>query len=439
MKQYLDLYRDNLQQLDSHSAPAINDLRLKAYNYLSAHPNYPKEYRDYLSPNYGLNLSRVNLPVDVARSFRCDVPGVTTLLGVVVNDIFIPAAHLAERLPEGVTFMSLAQAAREHPELVARYYGKLAPINDTVNALSTMLVQDGVFIHVDRGVKLDKPLQLVNIFSSPVNLMAMRRVLVVLEEDAEAQLLVCDHTQDSDHDYMSCQVSEIFLGAHSKLEAVTIEESSARTARLASMYSSLEKGSNLTFNSTTLTCGKTRNRYKVTLDGEHCDCHLAGMAIGSGEMVADNATTVVHNCPRCKSNQLFKYVLDQHSRGAFQGKILVTPNAPFTEAYQTNRNLLACGDARMHAEPALEIYNDEVKCSHGAATGQLDEEALFYMRTRGIPLDEARTMLMQAFMVDVIETVHIKGLQDRLRHLVERRFAGKDATCETCQQGGNCK
>ncbi|MDE6038656.1 MAG: SufD family Fe-S cluster assembly protein, partial [Paramuribaculum sp.] len=146
-----------------------------------------------------------------------------------------------------------------------------------------------------------------------------------------------------------------------------------------------------------------------------------------------------HLAPRCTSNQLFKYVLDGQSVGAFGGRILVTPQAKFTDAAQTDRNLLASPDARMHAKPQLEIYNDDVKCSHGATTGQLDAEALFYMRTRGIPEAEARNMLMQAFMADVIDAVAMEELRDRLRHLVERRFNGSDMGCSGCQSASCSK
>ena len=159
---------------------------------------------------------------------------------------------------------------------------------------------------------------------------------------------------------------------------------------------------------------------------------LAGMAIGSGNQHADNSSNVNHRAAHCRSSQLFKYVLDDQSTGAFEGSILVSPEAPYTEAYQSNRNMLASQQARMHTKPQLEIYNDEVKCSHGATTGQLDASALFYMRSRGISEKEARLMLMQAFMADVIETVRMEGLRDRLRHLVEKRFYGQQTLCADC-------
>ena len=156
------------------------------------------------------------------------------------------------------------------------------------------------------------------------------------------------------------------------------------------------------------------------------------MAIGSGEQHVDTLSHIAHNAPRCKSDEMFKYVLDDHAVGAFAGKILVRENCPRVEAYQGNRNLCASSTARMHTKPQLEIYTDDVKCSHGTTIGQLDEEALFYMRSRGIGRELARTMLMQAFMSDIIDGVRLEVLRDRLRHLVEKRFAGDLATCAGC-------
>lgn len=440
LKQYLELYRLNREMIDGGSSAVMNRLRDEAYEILTR-SRLPKRgdegyertsVEDMFAADYGVNVARVNIPADVAASFRCDVPNMSTLLGVVVNDEFHPSRQLADRLPEGVTFMSLRKAAEEYPELVSAHYGAVAPLTDPAVALNTMLAQDGVLVHVAKGVRLDKPLQLVNIFSSPTSLMAARRVLVVMEEDSSAQLLVCDHTQDCERDYLSSEVVEISLGRGARFDYYNIEESSARTTRHSQMYVSQRESSSLSVNGTTLTCGTTRNSYDIDISGDGCETLLAGMAIGSERQHIDNSVRVRHLSQHCHSNQLFKYVLDDESTGAFGGRILVAPGAAYTDAYQTNRNLLASTSARMHTKPQLEIYNDEVKCSHGATTGQLDAEALFYMRTRGIPEDEARNMLMQAFMADVIDTVRMEGLRDRLRHLVEKRFAGKGALCGDC-------
>lgn len=442
LDQYIELYKENVELINANSAPALNALRSDALHALDgAHlptkrtEGYEKtSIEDMFAPDFGVNISRVNIPIDVANSFRCDVPNLSTLLGFVLNDSFHPTSKLESKLPEGVLYTSLRQAALQYPDLVEKYYGSLAPLGDVSVALNTLLAQDGVFIYIQKNTRLERPIQLVNIFSAPVPMLAFRRVLIVLEEGAELQLIVCDHTQESGAKFLASQIVEVIVGENASFETCAIEESSSHTSRYSKLYVSQHAHSRVTYNSTTLTCGNTRNEFTIDLLGEHCETHLAGMAIGSDKMHIDNDSAINHRSPRCKSNQLFKYVLDEEATGAFEGSILVTPGAQYTEAYQSNRNILASTSARMHCKPQLEIYNDEVKCSHGATTGQLDNDALFYMRTRGIPEAEACTMLMQAFMIDVIDTVHIPGLQERLRHLVERRFAGTLGNCSSCKE-----
>lgn len=442
LKQYTDLYDSMREAICASAGEPMNALRDAARRGLEdgSLPTKRTEgfektsIEEMFAPDYGVNVNRIGIPVDVAATFRCDVPNLSTLQATVVNDKFIPSTALDDRLPAGVLFMSLARASREMPEIVGRYYGTVAPLGEASVSLNTMLAQDGVFIYVPRGVHPDKALQLVNIFSSPAPLAAFRRMLVVVEDDAELTLLVCDHTQDRAQHYLASQIIEMSVGRNARVEICSIEESSPATARYSRMFVRQAEGSDVTVNNTTLTCGTTRNDFDIELEGNHCECRLSGMAIGSDSMHIDNNTAVHHRSPRCHSNQLFKYVLDGESSGAFEGSITVSPDAPFTEAYQSNRNILASDRARMHCKPQLIINNDEVKCSHGATTGQLDEDALFYMRSRGIPEAEARRMLMQAFMVDVIDTVRIPGLRERLLHLVDRRFSGALGNCETCRK-----
>lgn len=441
LKQYTDLYREAGKSLCDASAPVINALRPAALAALEGAElpdtrteGYEKTSIDAMfAPDYGVNLTGVNIPVDVAASFKCDVPALSTMMAFVLNDTFVPVKSLQSRLPEGVVFTSLRQAAIDHPELVERYYGRTAPLDNPSVALNTLLLRDGVFLYVPRGVKIEKPLQLVDIFSAPAAMMGIRRIVVAMEEGAEASLLVCDHTQDEANAYLASAVTEISLARGASLKVCFLEESTARTSRHTMTYVSQDADSSLSMTSVTLTCGSSRNEFTVDLRGENAEARLAGMAVGSDKMHIDNDSAVNHLSGRCRSNQIFKYVLDDESTGAFEGSILVAPGARFTEAYQSDRNLLASADAKMHCKPQLEIYNDDVKCSHGAATGQLDNEALFYMQTRGIPLAEARTMLMQAFLLDVVDTVDIPGVADRLRHLVECRFSDGSG-CHGCSR-----
>lgn len=441
LKQYTDLFRQERAAIDSNATEALNAGRDRALEFLEAAGRLPEKSDEgyektsveaMFAPDLGVNVNRVNFPVNVAESFRCDVPNISTLLAVVVNDRFVPSATLLKNLPEGVTVCSLRDA---DSALLGRWLGNAVERYDAAMAFNSLLLQDGVFIHVAKGVKMAKAIQIVDIFSGQTPLLAPRRVLLVAEEGAEVSVLKCDHTQTRDVVFGSTEVVEIIAGEGARVDWYDLEESSPATARWCQFRCRQEAGSSLNICAATLTNGTTRNEYLVDIKGDRCETILSGMATGSGSQHIDNSSCLVHRSDRSHSDQLFKYVLDDDATGAFEGLIEVAHGARFNEAYQSNRNLLASTGARMHTKPQLLIYNDDVKCSHGATTGQLDSAALFYMRSRGIPESEARKMLMQAFMVDVVEKIRLESLRDRLRHLLELRFSGDcgDAACATCR------
>lgn len=440
LKQYIELYDRNREAIEAHSPEVINRLRPDALAALHRSGRLPVRsdeghsvvsVAEMFAPDFGVNINRVPFAVDVAASFRCDVPNLSTLLGVVVNDAFRPTATLTANLPAGVTVMSLAEAAEKHRGLVEPYLGRIAGNSSAPAALNTLLMQDGVFIHVADGVRLDKTIQIVNIFNASAPMMAVRRVLVVAGRDSQVRVLVCDHSQNSGVESLVSQVVEISVGENASVDYYDLEAADSTNSRMSQLYARQARVSHLTVNGTTLSCGRTRNEYDIAVV-DRCDTELVGMAIADGEQIVDNASAVFHNADHSSSRQTFKYILSGNSRGGFEGSIRVDGAACYTEAYQSNRNLLASEDARMHTAPQLEIYCDEVKCSHGATTGQLDQNALFYMRSRGIPLEEARRMLMESFMSDIIDTIRLDGLQDRLRHLVERRLGGRQLDCGEC-------
>ena len=287
-----------------------------------------------------------------------------------------------------------------------------------MTAFNTAFAQDGVLMYVPKNVVVERPIQLINILRADVNFMVNRRVLIILEEGAQARLLMCDHAMDGVN-FLATQVVEVFAGANSVFDLYELEETHTSTVRISNLYVKQEANSNVLLNGMTLHNGTTRNTTEVTLAGEGAEINLCGMAIDHVE-------------PNCTSNELFKYVLDDQSVGAFAGLVLVRPGAQHTSSQQTNRNLCATRDARMYTQPQLEIYADDVKCSHGATVGQLDETALFYMRTRGIAEKEARLLLMFAFVNEVIDTIRLDALKDRLHLLVEKRFRGELNKCQGC-------
>lgn len=445
IKQYTDLYRQNPEAFAA-GADALDALKADALEALDGFaaakaPKAPyKECSDeaLLAPDYGLNLTRLTFAVDLAAAFRCDVPNISTLLGVTVNDIFRPTETLLRQLPEGVAVCSLAEAARTRPALVEPFLNKLAGNSSPAAALNTLLLQDGVLVHISAGVHLDRPVQLVNIFNSDVPLLAARRLLVVADEGASARILVCDHTQNHATDYLSDEVIEIFQAPDSKLELYFIEESGERTNRIGNVFARQESGSSLTVSSTVLGGGVDTTHWHVDVTGDGAETHIGGLVVADGRQIVDNTVHLRHSSRNSSSRQLFKYALFGEARGAFGGKIIVDEGATGTDAAQTNRNLLASDDSRMSTAPQLEIYCDDVKCSHGATTGQLDANALFYMRSRGIPLQEARLMLTQAFMTDVIDGISYELIRDRLRHLVEKRLSGERASCASCGIEKSC-
>ncbi len=439
-QQYIDLFTQCEAMICRHSAEALNVPRAKAFadfEQLGFPTRKQEKYKytevgKYFAPNYGLNLNRLEIPVNPYEVFKCDVPNMSTSLYFVVNDAFDKHVHPSAQLSEGVYFGSLKDMAEQRPELVKKYYGKLADTSkDALAAFNTMFAQDGVCMYVPKNVVMERPIQLVNILRADVDFMVNRRVLIILEEGAQAKLLVCDHAMDNVN-FLSTQVVEVFAGENSVFDLYELEETHNSTVRFSNLYVYQEAGSNVLLNGMTLHNGTTRNTTEVTLAGKGAEINLCGMAIADANEQVDNNTFIDHKVSDCTSNELFKYVLDDQAVGAFAGKVLVREGAQHTSSQQTNRNLCATREARMYTQPQLEIYADDVKCSHGATVGQLDENALFYMQQRGISLKEARLLLMFAFVNEVIDHIRMDALKDRLHLLVEKRFRGELNKCQGC-------
>lgn len=440
LRQYIDLYKGHHDEIDAVSAPVLNRMREEVCERLESmrlpkpgEENYEViDIPGILSHDYGLNIRRVALPVNPADSFSCGVPRMSTALFLLVNDRFGLTADSRQVLPEGVEIESLADMARRRPELVADHYGKLADPENPLVALSTLLAQDGIWIRIPKGVKVDTPIQLVDILGGTDNLMVVRRIVITVESGAEARMLVCDHTQSGAKDMLSLQTVEIFLGENASFDYYELEESGNSTCRLSTLWLHQERDSRAVINGMTIYNGITRNEYHTVFKGTGSTLGLYGMGIADKDRIIDVYSRVCHDHGHCHTDELFKFSADDKARCAFTGLVKVAPHAEKTEAYQSNRNLIGSDDARMFSKPQLEIYNDDVKCSHGSAIGRLDEMQLFYMRTRGLDESRARLLLKQAFMSDVIEKVHISGLNERLKLMVERRFAGENAGCHDC-------
>lgn len=440
-KQYIDLYGECRDMLQKHSCEVMNAVRDEAFENFKrlGFPTKKVERYKYtdipslFEPDYGLNINRLEIPVDPYKAFKCDVPNLSTSLYFVVNDSFYDKALPKKELSEGVIVDSLARIAAEKPELISRYYAKIAKTEeDGITALNTMLAQDGLLIYVPKGTVVDRAIQVINILRSDVDLMVNRRVLIIVEDRAEIKLLFCDHAAD-DRRFLATQVIEAYVGENAGLDLYCLEETHAKNVRVSNVFISQQANSRVNHNVITLHNGTTRNRTDLVFEGEGAECNLAGCVIADKDQHVDNNTLIDHKVGHCTSNELYKYVLDENAVGAFAGKVLVRHGAQHTTSQETNQNLCTTRTARMFTQPMLEIYADDVKCAHGSTVGQLNDAALFYMQQRGISKKEAKLLLEFAFINEVIDHMKLEPLRDRLHYLVEKRFRGELNKCEGCK------
>ena len=440
-KQYIDLYNQCKGMINKHAPQVLNDLRDKAFDdfcRLGFPSNKVERYKytdmqKIFEPDYGLNLNRLEIPVNPYDVFKCDVPNLSTSLYFVVNDSFYDKILPKCSLAEGVVVGSLSKVATEHPELVAKYYGKIANTgDDAVTALNTMLSQDGLMVYVPKNVKIEKAIQVINILRSDVDLMVNRRVLIVMEQGSEAKFLFCDHAAD-DRNFLATQVIEAFVGENAKLDLYCLEETHYKNTRVSNVYIEQQANSVVNHNVITLHNGITRNRLDLVFKGEGAECFANGCVIADKSQHIDNNTLIDHQVGHCTSHQLYKYVLGDEAVGAFAGRILVRKDAQKTSSNEINQNLCTTKKARMFTQPMLEIYADDVKCSHGSTVGQLNDAAMFYMRQRGISEKEAKLLLEFAFVNEVVDQIQLEPLKERLRYLVEKRFRGELNKCEGCK------
>jgi Fe-S cluster assembly protein SufD len=339
------------------------------------------------------------------------------------------APSVDKPLPEGVVLCSLAEALEKHQNLVEPHLGHYADYKGHVfTALNTAFLRDGVFLHVPPGCVVEEPIYLR--YPATVSGTAPvwhRRGLIVLGENSRAAV-VEEFTGPSQATYFTNAVTEVVLGPNAFLDHCKVQEEGDEAFHFHALQVQQERGSNFASYSIAFGGRWVRNEVNAVLGGEGCECTLNGLYQAGGEQLIDNHTTIDHAKPHCNSHELYKGILDGKARGIFNGKIYVRQDAQKTDAKQTNKTLLLSDDATINTKPQLEIYADDVKCTHGATVGQLDDEAIFYLRTRGIGAEEARGLLTFAFANDVISRIKVDAIRERLgqKLLAARRLPGAD-------------
>lgn len=437
---YSGLYTGNIERITGGSSQVINSFRTKAfekfselgipsrkdeaYKYTNLDLFFRHDYKTYFIPG--------EEDFRKAEDFRCDVADLDTHGIVLMNGYYPTINGKLRELPGGIVIGSLNEASFKYPSVIEKHYGKYAVSEtDGLIHLNTAMASDGVFIHVPRGSVLRKPVQVVNLVDSEEDTFSQHRNLIIVEENAEFTLIICDHTLSPGR-FLTNAVTEVFVGENSRFNIIRVQNEHNNACKVTHTFIHQERNSYASSNNITLHGGLVRNSTYHYLGGERAECNSFGLFLSDKWQHTDNFVYVDHAFPNCTSNQLFKGVLDEMATGAFNGRIFVARDAQGTMAYQKNNNILLTDDAKMDSKPQLEIYADDVKCSHGATVGQLDENALFYMQSRGIGKREARLLLMFAFAHEVIQNINVDALRERLDNLVMQRLKGELSRCASC-------
>ena len=441
---YAGHYNEVKNLLWQNSSDILNAGRKKAFQdfVLQGIPTRKNENYKYTNlqphffPDYIFEHLRKPVEVDLNAVFRCDVPQLDTYLAFIFNGWYYENNHQTLNLPGNVLLAGLEEISLKTPELLKKY-GQLADTSsDPLVALNTAYAKDGYFLYVPKNTVLEKPIQLINFLQSDYDTFVTQRNFIYLEEGADLKIITCDHTLNLNK-YLNNSVTEIFVGPNASIEYYALQNQHNNTTSLNSVFIYQQKDSEVTTLNSSLHGGLIRNNLNIILDGENSSANMFGMAFTDRRQHVDNFTKVFHAKPHCQSNQIYKTVLDDNSTGVFSGRIHVMRDAQKTNAFQRSNNLLLTDKATMQAKPQLIIDADDVKCSHGATIGQIDEEALFYLRARGIEEKQARLMLMNAFAHEVIQQIKIIPLRNRIDELVDKRLKGEVARCHDCAY--NCE
>jgi Fe-S cluster assembly protein SufD len=342
---------------------------------------------------------------------------------VFVNGTFnLELSEIIEK-DNSIFITNLAKARSLHTEIFTQHFGKYANIeNNALNSLNTALLSDGAFIYVPTNKTVEFPIFIVNIAdSSDVNVLNQPRNLIIVEKSASVHLIEMYYSLGSNSVFTNV-VNEIYANENSHVEHYKIQQQEGESYH--NNFTQIFQEANTNVNHVTLTLDGTlvRNNLHFYLNGQNCNSLLYGLYMPHGNSLVDNHTRVDHAQPNCNSNELYKGILMDKSVAVFNGKIMVHLDAQKTNAYQRNQNILLSDEATVNTKPQLEIFADDVKCTHGATIGQLDEEPMFYLRSRGIPEDVARKMLLNAFADDIAEKIKIPELVTLLEEEIEKKL-----------------
>lgn len=368
----------------------------------------------------------------VEEYFHCKVKDIDTQMCIFLNGWYVHNNQPLTILKNGIIVGSLMEAQRQFPEKVLPYLNdKPTPKEDDYSALNRQRYNDGLFIYVPDNATAEKPIQLISLTDSAEELIINNRNLIVMGKNAELSFVQCDDSIEFKKCFIN-NVTKIYLAEDSRFSYYKMENKNPESL-LFNEVDVLQKGhSQFYSNAMTFNTGYLRNRINVFLTEPFATANLYGLYLVDRNQHVDNQIFVDHQVPDCESHQLYKGIVDDAARADFLGHVVVQPDAQRTVAGQTNRNITLTDDAHVTSRPFLEIYADDVKCNHGTTVGQLDDEAMFYLRTRGICERNARMLLMFAFANEIANYIKIDSLRERYIEMIRKRLNGELTICDQC-------
>jgi Fe-S cluster assembly protein SufD len=404
--------RAALAQFDKLGFPTIKNEEWKYSN-----------VRDLISVSYNFNADS---SIELADLEDLKIPEQDANIIYFVNGHYNAGLSRLVSPPEQITIDSLANAYKKNPSLVNSFFNELTQDeNDAFTALNTAFTQDGIFVNVPDNQLVEHPVILrfvsdartQNVGSQPRNIIAVGR-------NAQVKLAEAFRTLGNERSFTN-SVTEIYVGEEANVEYYKVQNESENSYHVGTTQVRMLDKSHFYAGTVTLNGRFTRNNLNIVIDGERCDAHMYGLYFPDGTQHVDNHTVADHRKPNSESNELYKGILRDKAKGVFNGKIFVRPDAQKTNAFQSCKNIVLSTEATMNTKPQLEIFADDVKCSHGTTTGQIDEEALFYMRSRGISKSEAMSLLMFAFCADVVSQIKIDSVREYLENVIADKLASK--------------
>jgi Fe-S cluster assembly protein SufD len=426
---YLDEFKKFENSLNGESAEPIHKLRKEAIlNFAElSFPNARDEEWKYtnvaplLKYNFKPSLTRGNITDEQVNKFLFDKLEHNLL--VFVNGHFDEKLSRIKDLPKGVVAGSIADAIKQKLSVIDKHFGKYADFKSQIfTALSTAYLKDGAFIYVPDGKVIEDAFHVLFLTASGDDkILTQPRNLFIAGKNS--QVTIIEHYSSLSEDiYFTNAVTEIFADENAVVDHIKLQEESKKAFHIGRMEVDQERSSNFSSHAISFGADLARNDFNTKFNDEGGESMLNGLFLLDGTQLFDVHTMIDHAKPHCNSHEHYKGILDDKSRGVFNGKVMVRRDAQKTNAFQENNNIILSNDALVNTKPQLEIFADDVKCSHGATIGQLDKDSMFYLKSRGIGEETARTILIHAFAIDVIKSIKVKAIKDYIEEILSNRF-----------------